>query len=282
MRTGLEADAQDASVKKNISMVNSATSAQSVAAQRTSREGSPSATPPRDRPLLRALPALVALAPASPAPAASGHEFEALARPFLRAAYAGAFAVVKRGADAEDVAQDALLTAFEKIETCRDPARFRAWLLQIVRNRALNWLESRRLRDVPATDEEPAAELVFPVLPDAGLRDRLRRAMARLGAIPRKVVLLHDTEGWTHQEIADQLGISVLMSRKHLFQARRILREQLSSDRSGNATEALPVSPPRISGSASRARASQTSIASADSDTPARRRAQPAATELVF
>ena len=167
-------------------------------------------------------------------------EFTELARTCLRAAYAGALAIVRRPADAEDVAQESLLAAFEKLDTCRDPDRFRAWLLQIVRNRALNWLERRRLRDVPADDDAPPAVDLRPVSPpDVGLRERLHRAMEQLSPPQRLVVLLHDTEGWTHKESAEHLRISVLMSRKHLFQARALLRELLAADRPEDLPEAL-------------------------------------------
>ncbi len=78
--------------------------------------------------------------------------FTGLARAFLRAAYAVALAIVRRRADAEDVAQDAFVLALERIGTCREPPRFASWLLAIVRTRALNWLDRRRLRDVPRDD----------------------------------------------------------------------------------------------------------------------------------
>lgn len=157
--------------------------------------------------------------------------FRAMARSSMRAAYAGALAVVSRRADAEDVAQDAMLAAWGKLDTCRDPTRFRAWLLQIVRNRALNWVERRRLRDVPALLGDEPADPHAPRLPDLGLRARLAAALASLPPAQRTIILLHDTEGWTHAEIAAHLGISVLMSRKHLFQARGALRRLLAGER---------------------------------------------------
>jgi RNA polymerase sigma-70 factor (ECF subfamily) len=153
--------------------------------------------------------------------------FEALVRAFLRPAYAVALAVVGRPADAEDVAQDAFLAAFERLDSCREPARFAGWLLQIVRNRARNWLDGRRLRDV--SREEPSEDRVHDPISVEGpsLRGPLLRALDLLGTVEREVVLLHDLEGWTHPEIAVALGISEVMSRQHLFLARRQLRAQL-------------------------------------------------------
>jgi RNA polymerase sigma-70 factor, ECF subfamily len=152
--------------------------------------------------------------------------FPALVRSFLRAAYSVALGVLGRPADAEDVAQDALVCAFERLHECREPDRFAGWLLQIVRNRALNALDRRRLRDVAATElPEPAAAAAEP---QPRLRERLLAALARVSPAQREVVLLHDLEGWTHAEIATALGCSELMSRQHLFQARRALRGLLA------------------------------------------------------
>ena len=154
--------------------------------------------------------------------------FTALVRAHLRAAYAVALSVVARPADAEDVAQDAFLIAFERLDSCRDPSRFAGWLLQIVRNQARNWLTKRRLRDVP--DREPPREQgAESVLPDTVLRQRLLDQLALLSAAQREVVLLHDLDGWTHPEIAAALGFSEVMSRQHLFVARRQLRAQLGA-----------------------------------------------------
>jgi len=153
--------------------------------------------------------------------------FDALVRAHLRTAYSVALGVVGRPADAEDVAQDAMVIALERIDTCRDPARFPGWLVQIVRNQSKNWLDRRRLRDVPA-DQNPTEQADHTSWPDvAGEKGRLLQALGRLSPVARQVVLLHDLEGWTHAEVASSLGISEVMSRQHLFLARRELRSQL-------------------------------------------------------
>jgi RNA polymerase sigma factor (sigma-70 family) len=159
--------------------------------------------------------------------------FEALVRAYLRPTYAVALAIVGRPADAEDVAQDALVLAFERLDSCREPGRFAAWLLQIARNQAKNWLDRRKLRDVPAGDG--GAEPIDPAAqPDAGVERRgLLRALWALRPAEREVVLLHDLEGWTHGEIAAALGISEVHSRQHLFQARQRLRAALGAAAEG-------------------------------------------------
>lgn len=153
---------------------------------------------------------------------------DAIVRQHLRAAYAVALAVLRRPTDAEDVAQEALIVAIQRIDTLRDARQFKSWLLQIARNQALNWRGSRQLRDV--TPDVPAEPAHDAALPDAlAFRFRLLEAMAVLSSTEREVVLLHDLEGWTHAEIAEALGMSVVMSRQHLFQARRKLRTRLDS-----------------------------------------------------
>jgi RNA polymerase sigma-70 factor (ECF subfamily) len=154
--------------------------------------------------------------------------FAALVKSYLRPGYVVALSVVSRPADAEDVAQDAFLKAFERLDSCREPEHFAAWFLQIVRRRAYNWLESRRLRDV---SDDGAKVLEFSTAPaeSAGMRQALLDALAALEPRQREVVLLHDLENWTHPEIAAALGISEVWSRQHLFRARQLLRAKLGA-----------------------------------------------------
>jgi RNA polymerase sigma-70 factor, ECF subfamily len=154
--------------------------------------------------------------------------FEALARAYLRPAYAVALAILGRPADAEDAAQEALVAAFEKIETCREPKAFPGWLLQIARNRARNLRGSRSLREAPGGARGEAAEPRVEAVERAGQREDLLVALAALPEAQREVVLLHDLEGWTHGEIAAGAGISETMSRQHLFNARKALRATLA------------------------------------------------------
>ena len=151
--------------------------------------------------------------------------FDQLVRRHLRAAYVVALAVLGRPADADDVAQEAFVTALERLEDCREPARFSGWLIQIVRNRALNAVDKRKLRD--------ADELTDVAVPghagDVVLRARLLAALAKLPEVQRQIVLLHDLDGWTHAELADALGLSEVNCHQHLFTARRALRAELAS-----------------------------------------------------
>lgn len=153
-----------------------------------------------------------------------------LVRRHFRAAYAVALARLRHPADAEDVCQDAFVRALERIDDCRDPSRFVHWLLRIVRNRAHNLGDWKRVRHGPSLDD-----VVLPGTGDAcgdaerrELRERLRSALADLPEVQREVVLLKDMEGWGHAAIAAALGISEVMSRQHLFVARRALRARMA------------------------------------------------------
>jgi RNA polymerase sigma-70 factor (ECF subfamily) len=159
--------------------------------------------------------------------------FDGLARAFLRPAYAVALAMLRRPADAEDVAQEALVAALQRLDTCRDPGLFGPWLLQGVRNRARNWLEHRRLADVPGGEPELVDEGHAGYGERGTLRRQLLAALERVTPVQREVVLLHDLEGWTHAEIAGSLEISEVSSRQHLFNARRALRGHLGEPTAG-------------------------------------------------
>jgi RNA polymerase sigma-70 factor (ECF subfamily) len=156
--------------------------------------------------------------------------FEQLVRRHLRAAYAVALGVTGDPDDAEDVAQDSFVVALERLNDCADPDRFSAWLLKIVRNRALNLRRSRARRAAV-----PLHELSIPASSDperdtdrALLRERLLEEMTNLTELQRQVLLLHDLEGFRHREVAESLGISEVSSRVHLFAARRALRGRLN------------------------------------------------------
>jgi RNA polymerase sigma-70 factor (ECF subfamily) len=153
----------------------------------------------------------------------------ALAERYLRACRAVALAVTGEESDADDVCQDAFVAAMERIDSCRQPDRFGAWLLQIVRNRARDHLRARARpvlsidgMDIASPRASPAAEAERQ---DA--QTRLLTAMRELPEERREVLLLHDLEGWTHREIAERMGLPPGTVRSHLHHARRRIRELL-------------------------------------------------------
>jgi RNA polymerase sigma-70 factor (ECF subfamily) len=161
-----------------------------------------------------------------------GDAFETLVRRHLRVAYSVALACIGEPADAEDVCQDAFITALERLNECRQPDRFLAWLLQIVRNRAHSIRRYHSVRKALPLEEALSTTGTENPSKDAEraeLRQRLTDGMEELSEIQREVVLLHDLEGWRHREIGELLGIPEGTVRAHLFHARRALRARLGS-----------------------------------------------------
>jgi len=148
---------------------------------------------------------------------------------YARAAYSVAYSVTGRHEDAEDAAQESFLVALQRIEECRKPDRFGAWLMTIVRNRSRNLVRREVLRD---TDPIPVTAGSKNPTPDewteqSQLRQQLEGALAELPEVQRQIVLLHDMEGWKHREIADRLGLPSGTVRSHLHFARKALRTTL-------------------------------------------------------
>ena len=153
-----------------------------------------------------------------------------LVRLHLGAAYAVALAITRSPHDAQDVAQDALVLALERLGECRDPARFGGWLVRIVRNRAFNHRRYLGIRAAEPLDEAQDAPAFGNPAEDAEraqLRDRLNDAVGSLPDTQREVLLLHDLEGWKHREIGEALGMPEGTVRYHLFNARRAVRGRL-------------------------------------------------------
>lgn len=162
-----------------------------------------------------------------------GAAFEALVRRHTRPGLAVARSVLYHTEDAEDVCQDAWIRALERLEDCRDPDRFIFWFLKIVRNRAINKLDARRVRAAEPLDaHDPTGGEGPDVEYRRGrTRERLVEALAALTEAQRAVTLLHDLEGLSHRQIAEALGMSEVMSRQHLFRARKALMDRLGGPR---------------------------------------------------
>ncbi|HEY3215216.1 MAG TPA: sigma-70 family RNA polymerase sigma factor [Candidatus Eisenbacteria bacterium] len=127
-------------------------------------------------------------------------------------------------ADAEDVVQDAWIRATTRLSTFRWESSFRTWLVGIGLNRAREVLRRRGRRRT--IDLAQADGHGVPPSRD-GDRVDLERAIAELPDGSRAVLVLHDIEGFTHEEIGRRLKIAVGTSKSQLFAARRALRARL-------------------------------------------------------
>ena len=127
---------------------------------------------------------------------------------------------------AEELAQDAFVQAWRRLETYTPGTSFSAWLSRVAVNVCLS---DRRARHRRAEHEVagPGAEAAASALraPEAGVD--LERAIDRLPEAARLVFVLHDVEGFLHGEIAERLGISEGTSKSQLHRARGMLKEAL-------------------------------------------------------
>ena len=136
--------------------------------------------------------------------------------------------VGQAGARAEDLVQEAFVRAWQALPAFRFESAVSTWLHRLAVNTALMELRSRRGR--PGMDEDEDALDSLPTADTAGnamLGRDLERAVATLPPRARAVLVLHDVEGWKHEEIAAELGMAVGSSKAQLHRARHLLRERI-------------------------------------------------------
>ncbi len=165
------------------------------------------------------------------------YAFERLYKLHSRRVYSLCLRLAGNPADAEDFTQEAFLQLFRKIHTFRGEARFSTWLHRLAVNVVLMRRRKKRHPEVsldatndPAdADARPLLDLGGPDLRLSGVLDRvnLSKALEQLPDGYREMFILHDVEGYEHNEIAGILGCSVGNSKSQLFKARLRLRELL-------------------------------------------------------
>jgi len=130
---------------------------------------------------------------------------------------------------ARDFTQETFIRAFDRLEGFRRESAFGTWLYAIAMSVTLNGLRSvRRLRTREVTLDAAESLGSGRTPDDPVLRDRLHRAIDDLPQGYRTVFVMHDVEGFTHQEIGEVLGIQTGTSKAQLFRARAKLREALA------------------------------------------------------
>jgi RNA polymerase sigma-70 factor (ECF subfamily) len=156
--------------------------------------------------------------------------FEELHRRNVGRVYALCVRLCGDRALAEELAQDVFVRAWERLGTFRGDSAFSSWLHPITVNVALSERRARRRRTarVMTTDDlTPFEKPTRTPGPEAGLD--LEKALATLPPGARSVFVLHDVEGYRHQEIADLTGVAEGTSKAQLHRARRMLREALQT-----------------------------------------------------
>ena len=129
---------------------------------------------------------------------------------------------------AADVAQEVWIQIFRALPSYRGESQFSTWAHRIAVNRTLNALrKTRRLATIETEVEEDTVSFE-PDTDRSFIAQSIEEAAAKLSPGARAVFMLHDVEGYTHEEIANELGITTGGSKSQLFKARAKLRKLLA------------------------------------------------------
>ncbi len=141
-------------------------------------------------------------------------------------------AVVRRLAGdpdlAEDIAQEVWIQIFRARPSWRGDAKFSTWIHRVAINRSLNALRRTKRLSATETGIEEDSVMVEQDSDRSMLAQSISEAARKLSPGARTVFLLHDVEGYTHEEIATELGITPGGSKSQLFKARAKLRRLLA------------------------------------------------------
>jgi RNA polymerase sigma-70 factor (ECF subfamily) len=136
------------------------------------------------------------------------------------------YRIVNNEAEAEDVLQEAFISAFRSLDHYRGDASFGAWLKRIVINKAINVIKQRKTEPFPEDDFDVAEEgwdaQEFPFTVE-----QVRKAIESLPDGYRSVLSLYLLEGYDHAEIAGILGISESTSKSQFNRSKKKLRDLL-------------------------------------------------------
>jgi RNA polymerase sigma-70 factor (ECF subfamily) len=169
--------------------------------------------------------------------------FHELIRPYERGLYLVAYSIVQHEADAEDIAQDAVIKAYKGLKNFRGDAKFSTWLTAIALNEARSrWRKTKGDQlDFLSDCEESTGDYTPSVLADwryipsqelerKELRQALREAIAKLSPEYREVLILRDVRGMSIAETAAATGVKEGLVRIRLFRARISMQKLLAPE----------------------------------------------------
>lgn len=158
--------------------------------------------------------------------------FERLYRTHVNRVFSVCVRMVGDRGKAEELTQDVFVRAWEKLGTFRGDAQFGTWLHRMTVNVVLNDREAegrrRKRMDDGVEDMDVIASGDVRPLPVPGLSMDLEAAIAALPPGARKVFVLHDVEGYTHEEIGTLMGVTAGGCKAQLHRARMLLRRMLT------------------------------------------------------
>ena len=174
--------------------------------------------------------------------------FYELVRPYERGVFLAALSLVKNEADAEEVAQEAVLKAFKSLARFRGEAKFSTWLIQIAINEAKMKLRRDRRHLYESLEEGPRGddgdympkdyadwrEIPSEALEQKELRVALTKALKSLPEKYRSVLVLRDVQQLSIAETSEALGISEANVKTRLSRARLQMRDALAPGLTGS------------------------------------------------
>ena len=161
-------------------------------------------------------------------------DFDALVEQNADFVYNVALRMMGNPEDAEDVAQDAFLSAYRAFDRFRGESRASTWLYRITMNAALMRLRKTKLaRSLTQTDLEDAEVVDWRASPDqdsanSELREKLLEGIGQLEPDLRAAIVLRDMQGLSSTEASEALNITVAALKSRLHRARVLLRKYLS------------------------------------------------------
>lgn len=170
--------------------------------------------------------------------ARNGNEeaFTEIVRRNSRMIYRVSRRVLKNHEDAEDTLQNVLVKMYQRLHGIEELASFSSWLFRVTFNEALMTLRRNRLRNQENSIDADANGRNATELQDIRVnnerqhmnRELASKAMLRLTPALRRAFLLHKCHGWTHQEVAEEMGITQATAKTRVFRARRQLQQELA------------------------------------------------------
>lgn len=143
---------------------------------------------------------------------------------YYRAMYNSALMIIKNDVDAEDIMQEAFLSAFKNIDSYKGNVSFGAWLKRIVINKSLDYLKQRKVEIFPINENLTQHPQVDIEETDNDLQvEKVKKAIAKLPSGYRIIINLYLIEGYDHEEIASILNISASTSRSQFLRAKKKL-----------------------------------------------------------
>src|SRR5450631_1838320 len=167
--------------------------------------------------------------------------YDELVKRYQERIYATVYHMTSNHEDANDLAQDSFIKAFQALKSFKGGSSFYTWLHRIAVNKTINFLNQRKNRvhmslndaDFNTEHNPDLVALISDKTPrrDAGLKElseKLNAALLKLSEPHRLVVVLHDVQGLSHEEVAEVMECNIGTVRSRLFYARQQLQSLLT------------------------------------------------------